>query len=204
MTQDIDRIGSIFLGTGYKSDNEKQKRLIPRDRLLRFLNLPTSEARIKRFCNDYKVIPNNLENGLVEGFKELQAKIRELVDKGISGNLTDDDINYLNSRIGNIRPKLALAGLKELIRINENLNGEDTSIMQVDRTNKQRGLVELRKYPSIESVLYWDLVNLLMDKRTIKNCQYCGAYFKTTLKSQKYCCKYHKDTAHEKRRKRIR
>jgi hypothetical protein len=68
--------------------------------------------------------------------------------------------------------------------------------------NRERGIAELRVYPSIEATLYWDVVNFIVENKAFRNCRYCAIYFQAKNKSQIYCSKTHKDIAHEKRRKR--
>lgn len=206
MRQDEDRIGVVILGRGYTANPRKQNKLVPRDRLIRFLNVPNNEEKIKRFCNGYKLIPNNLEGGLVQGFLELQSKIGGIADRVISGTLTTSDLQELNDKIVNIHPKLVVVDSKKMQLVNENLHeiDEDIPLTDIDRQNKERGIAELRVYPSIEATLYWDVVSFIVENKAFRNCRYCAVYFLAKNKAQQYCSKTHKDIAHEKRRKRKR
>jgi hypothetical protein len=168
------------------------------------LNVPNDEEKIKRFCNGYKLIPNNLEGGLVQGFLELQSRIKRIVDTAIKNELTASNLQELNESIVKIHPKLAIVDSKQMQSINENLHeiDEDIPLTDVDRMNKERGIAELRVYPSIEATLYWDVVNFIVENKAFRNCRYCAIYYQAKNKAQIYCSKTHKDIAHEKRRKR--
>lgn len=206
MRQDEDRIGAVILGKGYTANSPKQNKLVPRDRLIRFLNVAKDEEKIKTFCNRYKLIPNNLEGGLVKGFLELQSKIKRIVDRAINAELTASDLQELNDRIAKVHPKLVIVDSKQMQIVNENLHkvDEDIPLTDIDRLNRDRGIAELRVYPSIEATLYWDVVNFIVENKAFRNCRYCAVYFQAKNKAQKYCSKTHKDIAHEKRRKRTR
>lgn len=206
MRQNVDRIGAVILGQGYTANPPKQNKLVPRDRLIRFLNVPNNEAKIIEFCNRYKLIPNNLRRGLLRGFLKLQTEIKSIVDRAINAELTASDLQELNKRIVKIHPKLVVVDSKQMQSVNENLHkvDEDIPLTDVDRLNKERGIAELRVYPSIEATLYWDVVNFIVENKAFRNCRYCAIYFQAINNAQKYCSKAHKDTAHEKRRKRTR
>lgn len=206
MRQNVDRIGVVLLGKGYTANPPKQNKLVPRDRLIRFLNVPNDEEKIIEFCNRYKLIPNNLRRGLLRGFLKLQIEIKSIVDRAINTELTASDLQELNKRIVKIHPKLVVVDSKQMQTVNENLHevDEDILLTDVDRLNKERGIAELRVYPSIEATLYWDVVNFIVENKAFRNCRFCAVYFQAKNKAQQYCCKSHKDMAHEKRRKRDR
>lgn len=205
MIQDkIDRIGPVKLGAGYSINDPKQKRLVPRKRLLAFINLKIKDIdEIKRFCDAYRIIPNNLEEGWLKGITELHTRIKKLVDKSIQNLLTQDDLDLINKEIEPVFTKLVFIDKNEMVDINTNLHGGNL-IPQIERSNKDRNIAEIRRFPSPQSTLYWDLVIFIIENRQFRNCQFCANYFLVGRANQIYCDNVCKENAHEKRRIRIR
>lgn len=204
MKQDnIDRIGWVQLGKGYQVNPPNQKKLVPRNRLTVFLNVNILDNKdVQDFCNNYRLIPNDLENGWLEGFVKLQTQIKGIIDRTISKTLTQEDLDFVNKQIEGVHTKVVFLNEAEMQDTNININGVDYEFFEIKRQNKEKNTTEIRVFPSIQCTLYWDVKNYIIDNRQYRMCGWCSAYFLVRRKDQIYCTYDHKELARERRRNR--
>lgn len=217
---------TIDAGIGVFGQVVIKEGMFPREKLTDFLNVdPTDEKDVLGYCKKYSFIPTgDLTNGWAKAFEHLQKPIKELIEKIQTNNFTLADLEFLNSHIDGIKTILKPASLGELYLRNylmpykyksqdKNNAGESTNPMpeeynplehkkyrQVDNSQKldlTKIHIEARiKHPSSLTQLYEEVALFLLNKRTIKNCEFCGRYLLITRKTRKFCndyCRWNND-----------
>lgn len=194
----LSQIGPVKIGNGFEAQGKRQRNLRPKNSLAEFLNVnPDNTKEVMQYSQEYKWIPTgelvNFSIDWIKKFKEDQSQIKEIYLKWKDNNLTEQDIDLINSKLkGAIDFRVALISEKSIIQTNEELQNKlpgDNLYFNINNSTRKRHIIRTKKYASSTSVLWDELLDIMTENSKLKNCLNCGIFFIPTKRSknQKYC-----------------
>lgn len=162
-TDENGHVGPIKLGRAYKNKSYKY----PHETLIEFLKVDASDKEaVRKFCNDYKIIPRNLEEGWSKGFLEEQNRVKRVLDAFEQKRLTADELDILNAEIKHIHKELRFF-----------------------KKETSEKLMDVLVYRSPVASVWEDLKDYMLSTSLIIKCPYCGKYDlkERSRMTKKYC-----------------
>ncbi len=200
----------IELFSYFRKNKKNQSLLAPQERLLAFLNLDiANDEAVIKYIQDYQIIPNgNYENNIIttllNNFREEYKSIKSIAKKASKNELTQTDLDFINSKLSEIKTKLKYLSEDEIKQINENLDNLNKGAGKINVEYDTPHLVTAVKYPYSFLQLYQDLYYYCLGKANLRNCNFCGNFFHPNRRNQYHCDALHKEKSREERRKKTR
>ncbi len=172
-----------------------------KNRLEIFLNIkPEDKKSIIKFCEDYKFFPREYPKSktLLQAFADEQSELKNVAIKAGKKELTQIDIDKINSYLLGIKKSVVYASDRAI----EWIEGERNPKILSWKDKAPKYLVKTIKPVGI-CTIWNDLVEQVVRKQDLKMCLYCGTFFKPNKHApwQKFCFGTNcKDSYHNKKR----